>query len=164
MLLQKIKKEKWATFIIKNFKETNREISAEFAEKIADLMKNHSWYVQQFSYYIWVETKNTVTQEIFDEALQILINSNIPLFQQMVENLSVGQINLIKAILSGESQISAKKTLEKYALGTSANANKNKQTLINRDILNQDKNGLELLDPVFELWFRNVFLNESYLK
>lgn len=161
--LQKIKTEKWISFIKEGFQKTNRIISDEFAQKIPELMKNHSWYVQQFSFYIWSETYKEVTQEIFDSALQRLIKGNEPLFKNIAESLSVGQINLIKAILCGETQISAKKTLLEYHLGTSANVNKNKQTLINKDILNQTESGFELLDPVFELWFRNMYLGEKYL-
>ena len=160
--LQKIKTEKWISFIKEGFQKTDRIISDEFAQKIPELMKNHSWYVQQFSFYIWSETYKEVTQEIFENALQRLVEGNEPFFKNIAESLSVGQINLIKAILCGETQISAKKTLLEYHLGTSANVNKNKQTLINKDILNQTESGFELLDPVFELWFRKMYLGENY--
>lgn len=160
--LQKIKTEKWISFIKEGFLKTDRIISDEFAQKIPELMKNHSWYVQQFSFYIWSETNKEVTQEIFENALQRLVEGNEPFFKNIAESLSVGQINLIKAILCGETQISAKKTLLEYHLGTSANVNKNKQTLINKDILNQTESGFELLDPVFELWFRKMYLGENY--
>ena len=160
--LQKIKTEKWISFIKEGFLKTDRIISDEFAQKIPELMKNHSWYVQQFSFYIWSETYKEVTQEIFENALQRLVEGNEPFFKNIAESLSVGQINLIKAILCGETQISAKKTLLEYHLGTSANVNKNKQTLINKDILNQTESGFELLDPVFELWFRKMYLGENY--
>lgn len=160
--LQKIKTEKWISFIKEGFLKTSRVISDEFAQKIPELMKNHSWYVQQFSFYIWSETYKEVTQEIFENALQRLVEGNEPFFKNIAESLSVGQINLIKAILCGETQISAKKTLLEYHLGTSANVNKNKQTLINKDILNQTESGFELLDPVFELWFRKMYLGENY--
>ena len=160
--LQKIKTEKWISFIKEGFQKTDRIISDEFAQKIPELMKNHSWYVQQFSFYIWSETNKEVTQEIFENALQRLVEGNEPFFKNIAESLSVGQINLIKAILCGETQISAKKTLLEYHLGTSANVNKNKQTLINKDILNQTESGFELLDPVFELWFRKMYLGENY--
>lgn len=161
--LQKIKTEKWISFIKEGFHKTKRSIDDDFAKKIPELMKNHSWYVQQFSFYIWSETNKEVTQNIFQNALQRLVEGNEPLFKNIAESLSVGQINLLKAILSGATQISAKKTLEEYHLGTSANVNKNKQALINKDILDQTENGFELLDPVFELWFRKIYLGENYL-
>ena len=53
------------------------------AEKIADLMKNHSWYVQQFFYYIWSKTEKEVTEKVFKNALSRLIQSNIPFFSKL---------------------------------------------------------------------------------
>lgn len=161
--LDKIKTEKWTSFIIDNFRNTQKEIPEAFAEQIPLLMKNHSWYVQQFSYYVWSETSTKVSQEIFNKALERLIQSNIPLFQQLIEELSTGQINLIKAIVSQESQLSAKATLEKYRLGTSANVTKNKEVLLQRDLIHKTGDAFELLDPVFELWFRRVFFNDQII-
>lgn len=161
-LLPKIKKEKWIPFIMENFHKTNKKISAEFAEKIADLMKNHSWYVQQFSYYIWSETEKEVTEEVFRNALSRLIQSNIPFFQQIIEELSNTQINFIKALVKKEKQLSSKSTLEKYQMGTSASVSKNRNILLQKDLIHKEENSYELLDPVFELWFKQVYFNENY--
>ena len=132
--LQKIKTEKWISFIKEGFQKTDRIISDEFAQKIPELMKNHSWYVQQFSFYIWSETNKEVTQEIFENALQRLVEGNEPFFKNIAESLSVGQINLIKAILCAQTQITDTKTFLDYNTGTSQNVNKNRQTLINKHI------------------------------
>lgn len=156
-LLQKIKQEKWIKFIIENFQKTKKEISENQAKDIAELMKNHSWYVQQFSYYIWSETNQIVSDEIFQNALERLIQSNTPLFQQIVEELSITQINLIKAIVKGEKQLSAKATLDKYQLGTSANVIKNKKILLQKDLIHKENGLYELLDPVFELWVKKTY-------
>lgn len=156
-LLQKIKQEKWIKFIIENFQKTKKEISENQAKDIAELMKNHSWYVQQFSYYIWSETDQIVSDEIFQNALERLIQSNTPLFQQIVEELSITQINLIKAIVKGEKQLSAKATLDKYQLGTSANVIRNKKILLQKDLIHKENGLYELLDPVFELWVKKTY-------
>lgn len=156
-LLQKIKQEKWVKFITENFQKTKKEISENQAKDIAELMKNHSWYVQQFSYYIWSETDQIVSDEIFQNALERLIQSNTPLFQQIVEELSTTQINLIKAIVKGEKQLSAKATLDKYQLGTSANVIRNKNILLQKDLIHKENGLYELLDPVFELWVKKTY-------
>ena len=92
-----------------------------------------------------------------------MIQANVPLFQQLIEELSTGQINLIKAIIKQEPQLSAKSTLEQYRLGTSANVTKNKEVLLQKDLIHKSGELFELLDPVFELWFRQVFFNENLL-
>ena len=161
--LEKIKKEKWISFIQEKFQQSQKEISLKWAEKIPNLIKNHSWYVQQFSYYIWSETTKEVTEEIFNNALERLIQSNVPLFQQLIEELSIGQINLIKAIINQEKQLSSKANLSKYNLGTSANVTKNKEVLLGKDLIHKTDQLFELLDPVFELWFRRTFLRENII-
>ena len=161
--LKKIKKEKWVAFITDNFKLTNRFITNDFAEKIADLMKNHSWYVQQFSFYIWSATGKEVGIEIFNHSLERLIQSNTPFFQELINEFSIGQINLLKAIIKVEKQLSSKATIKNYQLGTSANVVKNKKVLQEKDIIHDENGVLEMLDPVFELWFKKVYFNENYI-
>lgn len=157
--LQKIATEKWIPFIEEGFSKSGRSISRQFSEKIPLYMKNHSWYVQQFSFFIWAETEKEVSQEIFDNALKRLLDGNEPLFKNMVENLSVGQINLLKAVVDEAEQLSSKKTIEEYSLGSSGNVNKNKQVLINKDILDENSGKLELLDPVFEMWIKKTYFS-----
>ncbi len=157
--LQKIATEKWIPFIEEGFSKSGRLISRQFSEKIPLYMKNHSWYVQQFSFFIWAETEKEVSQEIFDNALKRLLDGNEPLFKNMVENLSVGQINLLKAVVDEAVQLSSKKTIEEYNLGSSGNVNKNKQVLIHKDILDENSGKLELLDPVFEMWVKKTYFS-----
>ena len=81
MLLQKIDTTKWVSFISRGFKRTNKTISKVLANKIANLMKNHSWYVQQLSHYIWNITTDFVTDKEIRNALVEIVNANSPLYQ-----------------------------------------------------------------------------------
>ncbi len=80
------------------------------------------------------------------------------------ENLSPRQINLLKAVSSGESQLSSSVVLRRYALGTSGTVTKNKNVLLEKDLLDQDESGLHFQDPVFEIWFRYMYFDEPYAK
>lgn len=164
ILLEKIKREKWVSFIQKSFKRTNKKIDAKTAEYIATLMKDHSWYVQQLAHYTWQKTNEEAKTEHVFSALTELLNANTPFYQREVESLSRGQLNLLKAIAKSESQLTSKDILEKYHLGTSASVVKNKGVLMNRDIIHEVKGEMEFLDPAFELWFKNQFLNLSISK
>ena len=157
MFLEKIKTKDWIPFIIKNFKSTNKIISEELAEKIALLMKNQPWYVQQLSHYTWNISGKTAKIKDLQKALQELISANSPLFQKEIEILSATQTNLIKAILQGEEQFTSTATMQKYNLGTPRNVSKNKGVLIKSDIVQLVEKKMELLDPAFELWFKWQF-------
>lgn len=162
MLLPKIKREKWISFIVERFASTNKNINAAFAEKIPFLMDDHSWYVQQFAHYVWQKTKDVVSDEIMMEAFQELVQVNAPLFMREVEGLSVTQLQLLKAISQKEQRLSSVEVIQKYRLGTSSNVVKNKGILLKADIVDEQNGLLCFLDPVFEKWFLKQYFNLSF--
>jgi AAA+ ATPase superfamily predicted ATPase len=162
LMLQKIKREKWISFIVDSFAQTNKTISPEVAAWIPTLMKDHSWYVQQLAHYTWQSTDKVAGIEEINSALQELIHANSPLYQREVETLSTTQVNLLKAISSQEPKLSSKETIQKFHLGTSASVTKNKGILINADVITDENGTLEFLDPAFELWFQKLFFRKSF--
>jgi hypothetical protein len=159
MLLEKIKREKWIEFILKSFKESGKIIDEESAKLIPTLTQNHSWYVQQLAHYTWQKTSRKAGKTEVYLALTELLYANTPFYQRVVESMSRGQLNLLKAIASGEKKLSAAAVLEKYKLGTSASVVKNRTSLMNNDVIYEVGDSIEFLDPSFELWFKNYFLN-----
>ena len=66
LFLQKIKKEEWVPFIVNAFHRTEKEISEEQAGRLCDIVKCHSWYLQQLCYFIWSGTSGQVTDETIE--------------------------------------------------------------------------------------------------
>ena len=162
MHLQKIAEEKWVKFICDGFKSTGKKIAESLARQIPLTMKNHSWYVQQLAHYTWNTTQKTAGKPELVTALRELLSANSPLYQKEIENMATGQLNLLKAILSGETQFTSAPVMQDYRLGTPNNVSKNKTSLVNNDII-QDVNGsFEFVDPAFELWFRKQYFGEAY--
>lgn len=157
ILLGKIERAKWTSFIQKNFKRTGKSISKQNAALIPTLMNDHSWYVQQLANYTWQKTNGEATSNHIKNALQELIYANMPLYQREIEIFSKKQVNLLKAIAKGERQLSASDTMQRYDLGTSASVLKNKNILEQNDVIHESDGVYEFLDPAFELWFKNVF-------
>jgi uncharacterized protein len=164
MLLQKIGRGDWINFIVESFERTGKSISKENAELIPAYMKDHSWYVQQLAHYTWAKTENIASEKEINDSLFEVINANSPLFQKEIETMSITQLNLLKAICSGETQLTSNDTMQKYRLGTPRNVSKNKAILINNDMISNGDGSYLFLDPVFELWFRKMFFNENYIK
>lgn len=159
MLLDKIHKEDWISFIVQSFSSTKKQISEKNAGIIAEKMQFHSWYVQQLAHYTWVMTEKEVTATTIDEAMEDILNAQFPFFQILVENLSVTQINLLRAVGNAEHQYTSTGVMQKYSLGTPNNVRKNIQILIDKDILDSRQSSLYFLDPVIEIWFKRRFLN-----
>ena len=162
MLLPKISTDKWSSFISKSFKKTGKSISKKNAESLALAMKQHSWYVQQLAHYVWQQTDKIAGSEEIHLALTELLAANSPLYQKETEIMSLTQLNLIKAIIQGESKLTSVKTMNTYRLGTPRNVSKNKTKFINNDIIHKVNKQYELLDPAFELWFKQQFFDQKH--
>ncbi|MCX6328837.1 MAG: ATP-binding protein [Bacteroidia bacterium] len=157
IMLPKIEREKWISFICDSFAGSDKVISNENAGLIADLMQCHSWYVQQLSHYTWNNTQKQASKSKIDKALNELKSANLPLYQRDAESLSPTQLNLLKAVAHGELQLTSVSVMNEFRLGTPHNVSKNKEILINLDIIEKSGNSYVFLDPVFELWFRESF-------
>ncbi len=157
MLLGKIEQESWVPFIEKGFKKTGKSIEHGAAIRIAELMDCHSWYVQQLAHYTWTRTAAVATKKEVAEALEEVIQANLPLYQREVEDFSATQFQLLKAISDGEKQLTGQAAMKKYAIGTPRNILKNKQILLERDIIDEVNGNYLFLDPAFEIWFKRVF-------
>jgi hypothetical protein len=163
MLLPKIESEKWQSYIIDGFEKSGKLIDPKTASLIPKLMKNHSWYVQQLAQYTWNQTQKKASIPELNAALTELISANAPLYQRETEIISSTQINLLKAICKGEKKFTGTSVMQEYSLGTPRNVSKNKAILIKNDMIHEVNGSYECLDPAFEIWFRQQFLNQSFL-
>jgi len=162
MVLPKIESSKWVSFICNAFKSSGKSIDKVTASLIPVAMRNHSWYVQQIANYTWNLTDKIASPAEIEKALHEVIGTNSPLFQKEIESLSNTQINLLKAVVRGESQLTSAAVMTGYMLGTPNNVIKNKKTLLENDVILEVQKGYEFVDPVFELWFRKYYFGIEY--
>jgi hypothetical protein len=157
IFLEKISTKSWIEFIRKRFLETGKEIQEEEAILISRLAENHSYYVQQLAQQSWLRTDTICSTPIVKEAFNGIINQLSLLFTNITESLSTTQLNFIKAILSGEKQLSSKGTIQKYNLGTSGNINRLKQSLLAREIIDISAEKIDLQYPIYKYWLKNEY-------
>jgi hypothetical protein len=162
MMLPKIKEEKWISFIVSSFASTGKAIDKTQAQLIPQLMKNHSWYVQQLSHYTWNLTHKKAGLREIQAALNELIQANTPLYQHQIEWFSATQVNFMKAVAQGETKFTSTSAMLTFKLGTPRNVSKNKSILIENDIIHEIDGQFEFLDPAFEIWFNQQFYNKPY--
>ncbi len=160
--LEKIDTNHWVPFIVEQFKKTGKKITPALAKDIVILMKNHSYYVQQLSHYVWAYTTKEAHDYIIEKALVRMLQVNQAFYQYEVENLSNTQVNLIKAIVDGVEQFTAMKTLQEYHIGTPRNVTKNIKTLEKHDFVEKIDKKVILLDPAFELWFKRFYMGKRW--
>jgi len=157
LALGKIDNAVWGDFITARFAATGKTITPDVARTLAGLVDNHSYYVQQLAQQAWFRTTTTCTPDIVDAALADLTAQLSLLFTGLTASLTTRQLSFLRAVLDGQTALSAQATLKAYALGTSANVVRIKEALVNREIIDVDDAGVHLLDPVFAHWLTTTY-------
>ena len=157
LFLERIKAEDWHVYIRSRFLKTKKQIDQTAIDLIIKLTNNHPYYVQQLAQLSWLRTIHKCDPEIVQQAFAGLVNQLSMLFQTQLDNLSTTQINFLRAVTDKAEQLTARETLEKYRMGTSANVLRIKQALIRKEMIDVTKTGVALLDPVFEHWLKDYY-------
>ncbi|MDR1543790.1 MAG: ATP-binding protein [Prevotellaceae bacterium] len=159
IFLQKIDAIHWIPYICNQFAKTGKNISEKLAQRICQTVENHSSYVQQFAWLVWLRTEQTADETAFEQALQDLLDQNSMLFYAYSEGLTALQLNFLRALANDvNSQFSHKEILQKYDLGASANIARVKKALENKELVDISRNIIIFNDPVFKIWFKKEFL------
>lgn len=153
--LQKIGTTYWVDYICSRFKTTGKNISRELAEKICLMVENHSSYVQQLAWLVWIHTDSDASESALKAAYQDLIDQNTTLFEKQTESLTTYQMNFLRAVINGvHDEFSSQEVLQKYKLGSSANVNIVKRALVKKELIEIEKRQVEIPDPVMKAWLK----------
>jgi hypothetical protein len=153
--LPKIGTEDWVDYITQRFEATGKSISRELAQRICEMVDNHSSYVQQLAWLVWVHCGETATENDLTEAYRDIIDQNSPLFEKQTESLTTYQINFLRAVIDGvQSEFTSQDVLQKYQLGSSANVSIVKRALEKKEIIEIDKRCVVIPDPVMTAWLK----------
>ncbi len=153
--LQKIDTQNWVDYICRRFESTGKHISKELAERICTQVENHSSYVQQLAWLVWIHTDKTATSQDFELAYQDILDQNTPLFEKQTESLTTNQLNFLRAVIeSPDSELSSQEILQKYHLGSSANVVVIKKALLKKELIEIEKCKVMIPDPVLKEWLK----------
>ena len=153
--LPKIGTPDWVNYICGRFEATGKRISKELAERICQIVDNHSSYVQQLAWLVWMHTDGTATEQVLAAAYQDIIDQNTPLFEKQTESLTTYQMNFLRAVLEGVySEFATQEVLQKYRLGSSANVSIVKRALVKKELIEIEKRQVVISDPVLKVWLK----------
>jgi len=157
--LKCIPTEYWVPFICSRFEKYGKKITEEYADRICQVVKNYSSYVQQLAWNVMAETGKEVNEESFEEGLKALLEQNSSLFIQQTEGLTTYQLNFIRLLCKDiHSGFTTQAVSEIYPLGSKSNIDRIKKSLVDKEIITIEKDGIFLADSVFELWFKREMM------
>ncbi len=157
MFLEKIEEQHWIPFIAARFKATGKHISNDLAQRLAQLMVNHPYFVQQLAQAVWNFSAKRCKEEDIEEAIDDLLNQYTILYQKEVDQLTNLQLNFLKGLCNGETIFTSGSFLKTYNIGTSANIKRIKEALENKEIIDVAGKAINLSDPLFEVWLKRRY-------
>jgi uncharacterized protein len=155
IMLNRIEDSYWTEYITKSFASTGKKISNSLSASIAAMAENHPYYVQQLSHMVWIHTSKQANEEVLEVAKNHLLDTNAIFYQEIVDQLSNTQLEMVNAAIDKVTQFSSAEAMRKYKLGTPNNISKNKVVLENKDIIEFGGETPRFVDPFFKLWFMN---------
>lgn len=153
--LQKIDTADWIDYICSRFEATGKQISKDLAGKICQKVENHSSYVQQLAWLVWIHTDKIAVEQDLEAAYRDIIDQNSPLFEKQTESLTTYQMNFLRAVIDGvHGEFTTQNILQKYRLGSSANVSIVKRALIKKELIEIEKRQVIIPDPVMKEWLK----------
>ncbi|MGB8489659.1 MAG: hypothetical protein WCE64_01235 [Bacteroidales bacterium] len=101
---------------------------------------------------MWLRTEGKCTEEDILQAFGNLIGQLSLLFATITETLTVSQLNLLKALIAGEKALSSAQVILKYRLVSSANVNRSRNALFEKEILDNNAGVISFQDPMYRQW------------
>ena len=155
LFLDLIDEDEWADYIVDRFERFGKRISLAVALHLVRAVHSHSHYVQHLAHVTFERTEKSspASTETVDRALDALVDSLRPLFEQLIDGLTQKQLNYLWALADGATELSSGATVKRYKLGSPSGVAKLKATMRDRDFTYRVSKGKEgLLDPVFATW------------
>ena len=160
MFLDKIPTDDWVPFIRSRFESQGKSISDDLARRICETVENNSSYVQQLAWNVLAETEKITTTTEFANGVRALLAQTSGLFEQQMQGLTSYQLGFIRALCHDvRSDFGSKTIIEQYNLGSKSNIARIKESLLNRELIETNADGIYLDDPVFKLWFLQKYPN-----
>lgn len=157
IFLGKIPENHWLEFIKNGFERTGKSITPDLVINLIEAAGNYPEFVQQLAHYTWTLTDENAGKDILNSAIDMILTANGMFYQEICDDLSNTQINLIKAVIRGEKQFTSAGVMKKYNLGTPRNVSKNKLILQEKDIIDFISDSTGFTDPFFKTWFEMHF-------
>ena len=80
------------------------------------------------------------------------------LFQEQLQGLTSYQLNFLRAVCNGvHTDFGSKAVMEEYNFGSKSNIARIKDSLLDRELIETDQDGVYLEDPVFMMWFNKKY-------
>ena len=146
------------SFINHRFSQSEISIEHENIDLIISATKNFPYYTFLLASELWNECQiknvSTITNSIIERVLSKLMVRYSKIYEDYWSNFSKNQRKVLK-ILSETNSPFKKEIVTKYSIPSSS-IQRSIKSLINNQIIWNEGQNYEILDPIFELWMKKA--------
>ncbi|MCR5244945.1 MAG: hypothetical protein K6C31_01340 [Bacteroidales bacterium] len=145
-------------YTVRGFLTSGKVIERDLMLGVCKLFRNNIGYINHFSSICDSLSKGYIMEPVLIEALSMLLSIHEPKFAATMEDLTTFQVNLLKAIIEGNTRFSSAEVIRQYGLNSSANVRRLKDALCKKEIITfDDKDEPVVLDPLFQYWVQKYY-------
>lgn len=152
-------------FIIKNFEDFGKEISAEEAGRIYRMFEGHTFYVQRTcnEAFNYTPRGGICTGEIVDYAIKYILNSYAVIYRETLSVLSEKQKQLLYAIAeTGEAErITSETFIKRHSLPSASSVQSAARMLLQKDLITRNEEKYRVSDRYFGLWIQRMLKGDA---
>lgn len=148
--------EELVKFISDLFQSAGKSCSLEKAASISGIVFQHPYYSQKLSFFVYETSEKIVEDDDIKSAYEMLIESERPLFEAIVQGLAPKQIALLKAIARETTRsVFSIDYMKRHDIGSTGGAQGALKRLTILDLIEQDQDKYwKVVDPVFTVWLK----------
>ena len=167
MELKAIPKEIYVAFVTGHFKKCQRRIEPGDVEKVYDLFKGHTYYIQKAFNEAFADTPagSECTTDTLQRAIEAMVVSHDTIFREILSNVPEKQKALLYAIArEGEAErITSADFIRRHSLTSASSVQSAMKKLLEKDMITETGKVFSVTDKLFGMWINGIYGNPARL-
>jgi hypothetical protein len=155
--LKRLPREELVVFLADQFRAGRKLCSERASQTLAGLTASHPYYSQKLAFFVY-EAGEEATEEAVHQGLDMLIKSEKPVFEAILQGLSSHQRLLLRALAREPTKkLLASAYLRTHHLGSVGGVQHSARHLEELDLIERDEDGeyWRIVDPILALWLKH---------
>jgi AAA+ ATPase superfamily predicted ATPase len=164
--LNAIAPEIYVPFIVDHFQTRGRKIETETVERVYNLFKGHTYYIQKTFNEAFADTPqgDECTLEDIRITIDNMIAGSATIFREILSNIPEKQKELFYAIAKeGEAErITSGAFIKRHNLASSSSVQSAAKKLLEKDLITEINKTFSVTDKLFAMWINSIYGNSQW--
>lgn len=161
--LKAIPLEIYVPFVVNHFEKCQKHIDAANVEKVYNLFKGHTYYMQKTFNEAFADTPENAecTIDTIRDAIDDMVVSNDTIFREILSNIPEKQKILLYAIArDGEAErITSAEFIKRHSLVSASSVQSATKKLLEKDFITEINKVYSITDKLFSMWINKIYGN-----